>query len=151
MASWEQHPEAEPRGKVWVCVQGPPWCARPAIGTGWSWGWIVTWEYTGGDYLCVSLAYRIKRRNKPFFFLFFFFKFPRVYALARERQRGREREEAPESGCGHATIPSPSLHPVWIWGMCAHAPGVFFKLLAPRFKPWLAMWVLVPITSQLQG
>lgn len=57
-----------------------------------------------------------------------------IYLLKLPEQEKGERKHLP-LGHGHAGIPSPSLHPLGIWGMHAYVLEVFFKVLGPGLEP----------------
>lgn len=79
-----------------------------------------------------------------FFFIFLLYC-QKIPVLARERKGEKKRERNHSlKGYGHATIPSPFLHPVRALGMHVHVPGVFYKLPGQG-----SMWDLAPFTTRL--
>lgn len=50
----------------------------------------------------------------------FVFNYKKILALTGKRERGRGRTHPPV-GCGHTAIISSFLHPMEVWGSCAHA------------------------------
>lgn len=63
-----------------------------------------------------------------------FSPFPESACTCQEERRKEGGRKYPPVGCGHATIPSPSLHSVRSLNMHARAPGIFSKLWVQDLK-----------------
>lgn len=70
-----------------------------------------------------------------------------------ETEIEEEGESSSPRPTGHAciAISSPFLYPVGIWVMIAYKSSPLFKPMRLEFKPQMAMWDPVLLTTRLQG